>query len=50
METGKCQYCGVKLQKRATVCSNCCSKRKVVRQLKKILAEIEKAERKDENA
>jgi predicted ATP-dependent serine protease len=50
MEKWKCRYCGTASAKYSTICSSCHAKLKQVKQLKKILAEIEKAERKEENA
>lgn len=46
---GECQFCGIKLSKKQHICGTCSQKRKLIRQMKRILAEIEKAERKEEN-
>jgi predicted amidophosphoribosyltransferase len=39
-----CRYCGVKVSKYATICSECSKKLKRVRELKQILKEIKKRE------
>ena len=47
-----CQYCGANVHKYANICSQCCKKRKLIRQIRAMLLQAKKeveAKRKSES-